>query len=312
MAFNEYWRSMYSDALLDLAGYQNRSLLKEFCSKDSKGGDAVFFDSMNPDDEATVTVASTSDHYRKDFEAIATPDLDDWLAIQTPHTNVERSRTLCVPSEIAAGYVFRDKDAVMQGWGEESDVIRNIKKQIVKQEDTLVLNGLYAATQNRGKDTANLSAVAYPSSQVISASGTLNKEMINDVKTKFENQYVYDEPIFMAITPQMKNDLITNSGDKIHSTDFVDAKGYLENGTLPNVYGVHLVVHPLVSAYASTFANGRAMAWCPQAIKYNQSRELRVDMNQSSSQRFQVHLFMNEFAGVCRRDDLRTVQLTMA
>lgn len=312
MAINTYWRSLYSDALLDLCGFQNRSLLKEYVSKESKGGDAVFFDEMSPSDDATVTTLSGSTHYRKDFESIVSPALSDWLAIQTPQTDITRQRTLCLPSEIAAGYTFRDKDEVAQGWSEESDVIRNIKRQIVKQEDTIILNALFASTQQRGKDQASLTAVSFPAGQTVSVSGTLTKEDINEVKKVFEDNYCYDEPIFMGITPKMKKDLIDNSGDKIHSKDFVDARNYFEKGELPDVYGVHLIVHPLISSYAGGFTNGRAVAWTPSAIKYNQSREMRVEMDQIPSQRFQVGLFMNEFVGACRRDDKRVVLLTLS
>jgi len=313
MAFDTYWRSMYCDSLLDLAGYQKRSILKEFVSKDSKGGDAVFFDEISPNDAADVgAITALSADYRMDFETIGSPALADWLNIQTPHTDVTKQRTLCVPNKIEAGYTFRDIDEVAQGWGEESDVVRMLQQQIKVQEDTLILNSLYAATQTRGKDQANLSSVAFPSAQVVETTGTLDITDIMSVRQKFEENYVYDEPLYMAITPQMKTNLINTNGSTIQSKDFVDPKRYFETGELPDIYGVHLIVHPLVSSYAGGVGNGRAVCWTPSAIKYNQAKQLSVKMDEIPSQRFQIGLYLNEFVGTCRRDDKRVVRLDMA
>lgn len=314
MAFDTYWRSMYSDALLDLAGNKYKSILKEFVSKDNKGGDAVWFDAMTQSDAAREVAMASATDYRKDFEAIATPDIDDFLALQTPHTEISKSRTLCTATRIDAGYTFRDMDEVAQGWKENSDVMRQLLGTVRTKEDKLIYDALFADTQNRGKDAASLSAVAFDTGQILDLSGTLVKEDINSVRQLFEENYVNTsiEPIFMAITPKMKADLITADIDYLQNKDFVDSRRYFETGELPNVLGVHLIVDPFLANYASTYANGRAVAWTMDAIKFNEFRGMAVEMDKAATQKFQSVLYMSEFLGACRRDDKRVVRINLA
>lgn len=311
MADTDFYRSMYSDSMLDLAGFQKKSLLKELVSRDSKQGEAAWFDAISPDDEAAATLLSAADGYRKDYEQIGAPTIADWVNIQTPHTEIAKERTLCLPTIIETGYTFKSPDAVAQGWKEDSDVMRQLNKRTVKQEDNLILASLFAATQARGKDQASLANVAFPAGQILSPTTTLTKEIINAVRTKFEQNYCDDEEIFLGITPEMKQNLIDTDVDHIHNSDFVTHKGYFEKGLLPDIFGVHLVVHQLITAYPGTTTNNQCVAWARDGIMYNSFRGKEVALDNAITQKNQSIFYCSEFAGACRRDDSRVVSVQM-
>ena len=102
----EHWKVMYSDAVQDLAGYQSRSLLKSLVMQESKQGEIVYLDGIRPSDQSTRTAMSALKS-RKTYEDIASPDLADCVAFQTPHMEVGRQRTVFQPYENLCAHWFR-------------------------------------------------------------------------------------------------------------------------------------------------------------------------------------------------------------
>ena len=310
MALDSHWKVAYSETIKELAGFQNRSLLKEFVEKDAKRGESALFDTIAPADEAEFNDMVTDTNYRADFETIGSPVLDDWLAIQTPHMNVEQDKVLCAPYENIWAHSFRKKDEIAENANTNSIKLKQGMKKIFKNQDKWILDALSRATEQRGKDIANAVPVAFPVTQQLNiASGTFDKSVCSAILRIFENNYNDTDPIYCVISPEAKESLINQSGDTIHSSDFVDRKG-LERGELPNIYGVHMIVHPLVKDYAGAYDDA-FFAWTPSAITYNQFDPLSTEMDQMPTQKFNTVLQVCEYIGACRIDDLGVVQGTL-
>lgn len=310
MALDSHWKVVYGDKIKELAGFQNRSLLKEFVEKDAKRGEIALFDTIAPADEAQFNEMATDTNFRADFETIVTPVLDDWLALQTPHMDVALDKVLCAPYENIWAHWFRNIDEIAENANTDSIKLKQGMKRIFRRQDQWILDALSRSTELRGKDAGSATNVAFPAGQQLNiASGDFTKEVCSAILRIFENNYKEDEPIYCVISPEAKETLINQSGSTIHSSDFVDMKG-LEKGKLPNVYGIHLIVHPLVKDYSGSYPDA-FFAWCPSAITYNQFDPLKTDMEEVASQKFNTVLQVREYIGACRIDDLGVVQGTL-
>jgi len=304
----DHWKVMYGDSIKDLAGYKIKSLLKETVTKAAKPGEAVFFDHIEPSDDVTETALASIDTTRADYNEIGSPALADLTNILTPHMKIARQRTICTPKQLIAGHTFRDFDEIAQNHSETSLVNRQLMKKMVAKEDKLIYDAISAATVNRGKDSASLSAEAFPAGQSLSdivAWTGFTKDTIAELREKFETNYAGNERIFCVISPTAKFNLIKNSGDKIHSEDFVNAK-HFESGQLPDIYGVHMIVDPQVTGYGTDDA---IFAWSEEGICYNQSKGLDVNLAQDPTQQFNWVLQIRQYANAVRVDDKRVVQI---
>lgn len=310
MALDSHWKVVYGDIIRELSGFQTKSLLKEFMSRENKRGELALFDTIAPADEAEFNLMSADTNFRADFETIGSPVFDDWLALQTPHMDVLQDKVLLSPYENLWAHWFRNIDEIAENANTESIKLKQGMKQIFKKQDTWLLDALSRATEQRGKDAASASPVAFPASQIINEDdGVFDLETISSIREKFETNYLGDERIYCTISPALKKSLIDSSNSTITSTDFVDSTSYFKDGTLPDIYGVHMIVHPLVSSFAGSFDDA-AFAWCPQAIIYNQFDALQTQMDDVASQKFNTVLQVREYIGAARVDDLGVVQLT--
>ena len=305
------WKPVYSEVIRELAGFQDKSILKEFMQKDSKRGELALFDTIEPDDEAAFNLMSADTNFRQDFESIGSPVLADWLALQTPHMDVSLNKVLLSPYENIWAHWFRNVDEIGENANTESIKLKQGMKRIFRRQDQWLLDALSRATEQRGKDAAGASAIAFPVGQQINeADGIFDLETITAIREKFEGNYLGDEKIFCVISPAAKKGLIDSSNSTLNSTDFVDSTSYFMDGKLPEVYGVHMIVHPLVTEFSGSYPDA-FFAWCPQAIIYNQFDGLDTQMDVVASQKFNTVLQIREYIGACRVDDLAVVQGTL-
>lgn len=307
MAATDHYKYMYEDAVGLLANSQNRSILKEFTSQKSKAGEAVFFDDIDVDDSTDAdetAIASLTEQYKEDYDALTSPAVSDLYALLTPHHKVTKQRTMCTPYKLDTGYQFRDKDEMAQNATERSEILQARMRKIFKKEDNLILTALSASTQNRGK--TGTSSVSFPAAQKLGVATTITaftKDVCAQILEIYEGNYADDQRIFCVISPRTKRELIEQSGDKIHSSDFVSRR-HLEMGTLPDIYGVCMLVHPLVSDSAF-------YAWQPSAIVYNTFKPREVHVGQNAAMRYLWEIYIAQMHGCCRRDDNRVVQGTI-
>jgi hypothetical protein len=299
---------MYGDSIKDLAGHKIKSLLKETVTKAAKKGEAVFFDSVEPSDDVTETALASINSTRKDYEDIGAPVLADLTNILTPHMEISRQRTICTPKQLIAGHTFRDFDEIALNHSESSIVNRQLMKKMVAKEDKLIYDALFAANVSRGKDSGSLAAVPFPAAQSlanITAWTGLTKDTFAEIRERFETNYAGNDKIFCVVSPTAKFNLIKNSGDKLHSSDFVNAK-HFESGDLPDIYGVHVICDPQITGYGTDDA---IVAWSEEAITFNQSKALDVNLAQDPTQQFNWVLQIRQYANAVRVDDKKVVKI---
>jgi len=308
MALNTHWKYMYADLVRELAGSPNRSILKEFCARDTKKGEAQLFDAIGVLDAANQTALASIQDSRKYFETLTAPDVADLVKLLTPHKEILRQRTQGVPVRIDTGHVFRSEDEVAEGAISTGNVLNTLMKTIWTREDALVIGALRAATQLRTTgDPHTFGAVSFPGGQILGAGGEVTaytKDVPTAIKAVFEANYMADEPIYVLISPATKKELIDASGDKIQNRDFVEKSEYFTKGRLPDIQGCIHIVHPACP-------DDEALAWTKEGIMYNQASPLVTKMGEDPGQRFNINLMVEEFVSCVRLDDKRVVQIAI-
>ena len=303
-----HYKIMYSDSLTDLSGHKSKSLLRETVRNENKPGEAVFFDAVSPEDDVNETAFSALTGYRKDYEDIATPDIDDWVNIQTPHHEINRERSYLAPKQIEASHWFRKKDNIALLSHENSSVNKMLRKKIVSKRDKFVYDAIFAASVSRGKDVAALSNVSFPAGQILADITTYSAftvDVFAEILAMLEDQFIDGERVFMAISPTLKMHLKNNSRGVIHNQDFV-SKRHLETGELPDIDGIHVICDPTVTGYKGV-KDDAFCVWTEEAMVYNQSDPLEVNFDTVASQRFSKVLYLEEFANAVRVDDKRVI-----
>ena len=147
---------------------------------------------------------------------------------------------------------------------------------------------------------------------------------VTTLKPLFEDNFIGsvgdDEQVMMLISPQQKNNLIANSGGVLHSKDFISASGHFEGGTLPDVYGVHMIVHPQLKIGRGyevdgdgngTWSGGRAVAFTQKWGCLNQFEGLSSAIGPDIGERNQIKLYMSEMLNAAREDDKRVVSYSV-
>lgn len=298
-------------------------MLDQYIEKDNQQGEVIFLDSFVADDEATSGLVTGLDaNYRKGYEQ-GTANHANFMLTQTPHMEISRFRTQLVPILNEAGHTFRSLDKALANQTEDSKVLISLTGRMAKKKERIILDALFAFQVSRGKTEGVAVPVDFPTAQEITVSGgELDKDVCNDIKTKFEENYIgsvgEDEDIMMLISPQQKNFLISNSGGVLHSSDFIGANGHFQGGTLPDVYGVHMIVHPELTQGRGyevdgdgngTWSGGRAVAFTKKWGCLNQFAGMTSAIAPDIGERNQIKLYMSEMLNAAREDDKRVVHI---
>jgi hypothetical protein len=300
-------KQVFTDNVRDLAGSPMRSMLKEFVDHDSQKGSVVYLDSAGAGDDVVIEDLKTDKKSRKTYEADATKTLEKFNAIFTPHNEISRQRTLSQPKLLRRGHSFDEDEDILELVDPKNKVIRQLFRAIVKGEDQLILNGIKASSVVRvDGDTSEITTetVSFPASQQFTTAnaGYIHLKDISTICQKFEDQYV-TEPIFCLISPTDKKGIIDNN-DKVHDTDFVNSHSYFHDGKLPDIYGVHFIPHPLVSA-------GSFYAFTKEAIVMNTYSAFKSSLTQEGLQNMSYVAYLREKLDCKRVDDLQVVHGTV-
>jgi hypothetical protein len=306
MALQTFWQQVYADLIRELAGTQKRSMLKEFCSRDTKKGETQMFDAVgDPAADATTTALASIQSSRDYFDTLTNPDIADVIKMLTPNTGVAKQRTQAYTQEIKQGKVFKNEDEVAENANNNSMIVLKLLSTIFKAEDALIIGALRAANQLRasvnGKTFAN---VAFPAGQILGAAGEIvayTKDVPTAIRAIFETNWEMESTIYCLIHPTTKQELIDQSGDKIQNRDFVEKSEYFLKGRLPEIQGVVHIPHPACPV-------DEFLAWVPEGIMYNESQALVTKLGEDPGGNFEINLLLREYASSCRLDDRLVVQ----
>lgn len=298
----------YSDNVRDLAGSPDRALFPELFEQESKQGEAVFLDAFGAAEDAVITDLSAVKTRAKD--GVAT--YADFLALQTPHMNVERARTMVLPKLIDWGHTMDSLKKITDVTDPNSRTLRKGMERMWLKDDALCIAALFATSVMRGKDTGTVSGVSMPASQILTPlanQAAFDLTVISAIKQKFEAKY-YKGRIFLAIPTTVKKVLIDNEDNHLTNKDFVDSSRYFTNFELPDIYGVSIIATPLLDAAFSNGTNSkvRFVAWAKDGMVYNQFEPLSTDMGVSADEKFSIKAYMKKVANAVRNDDNLVVQ----
>ena len=297
----------YSDNVRDLAGSPDRAILPELFSHENKKGEAVFLDAFGAAEDAVITDLSAMKSRAKD--GIAT--YNDFLALQTPHMNVERARTMVLPKVIDWGHTMDSMKKITDVTDPQSRTLRKGLERIWLKDDALCLAALFATSVMRGKDTGTVAGVNFPAGQSLTLANqaAFVLSTISSIKQKFEAKY-YKGKIYCAIPTTVKKVLIDNADNKLTNKDFVDSSTYLTNYLLPDIYGVTFIPTPLLDAAFNNGTNSkvRFVAWAAEGMVYNLFEDLDTNLGVSADEKFSIKAYMKKVANAVRNDDNLVVQ----
>lgn len=299
-------KQMYADAVRDLAGSPKRSLLKDLCSKENKRGEAVFIDSVGASEDADVSALSAA----KSRANAGVATYDDFLALQTPHKDITRQRTLITPRILEWGHTMDSVDKINEVTDPQSRILQKGMETFWIQQDIMVLNALMATAVMRGK--TGVTSTAMPAGQILAALATQSAfvlTVISSIKQKFEAKY-YTGPIYCAIPTTVKKVMIDTADNKLTNKDFVDSGRYFTNFELPSIYGVTFIPHPYLDTARNNGTNTlcRYFAWAPEALVWNQFEGMVTELGVAPTQKFNVIAYQKEIANCVRVDDNLVVQ----
>ncbi|MCK5617210.1 hypothetical protein KAR91_85895 [Candidatus Pacearchaeota archaeon] len=312
---DERWKSQYFETVTELAGNQFKPRLVQYMRIAGEKGDEAWFDAAAPLDFASdIIMTNNMGIWRKELPA--NPTTDEFQATFTPHTEIDKERTLCSPHLIEAGYYFRKSDNIGEVGNPESYTLKQIMRRMARAKDIRILDAMTGLTAFRGKNQADGAPVNFPTTQVLSITAgvsTFSKDTLTQVQQIFEENYIDSEDIYMVITPEMKAILVTNSNDTIFNSRFVDNKNGMlfEEYILPTIYGVTLIIHPLMSEYNTSVlgehADGIAVAFTKEWGWLNEFWPMEVDIELAILQRNSPVLYIDNWCNAVRVDDSRVV-----
>tara|TARA_R110000824_G_scaffold14186_7_gene60652 strand:+ start:1997 stop:2944 length:948 start_codon:yes stop_codon:yes gene_type:complete len=312
MGLKDHYKVQYSEAVTEIAGHQNRSILKELVEREAKTGDIVTFDTIEPKDEATLTaIDSLTDQYKEYFDQLSAGAFADFLKMQTPHMAIDKGRVQLSAFENLWAHSFRKMDEVRENGNDQSRTLKMGMKKIFKNQDKVILDALFAATVTKGQDAATVANVAFPVGQQLNeADGVFDLETISAIRRIYKNNELEDEQLICVISAEVEEMLINNSGGTIENKDFVDSAEYFKNGKLPMIRGVSFLVRPAVNNYKGAYNHAFAV-FTPSSVVYNQFEMLETQIEKAPTQKFNVILQICEFINAVRRDDKGIIQGTL-
>lgn len=312
-AVETHQKKMYIDGITELAGSQNRSLLKELVGFKKAGGRVCFMDGIAPDDEADLSdlldKKTRADYFRKEA---GDQTLANLQLTMTPHHDVEKVRTHFKAKLLEWGHYFDEDEDITELTNSQSITMKQGYKRIVKKEDYLILAAGLAASVIRGRDdddANSVETVAMPASQIVDdvTYNDVNLDLLDEIRKRFENNFVTGERIITVISPTFKQRLLKAHRKELTSRDFVDSTEYFKNGTLPDVAGLHLVVHPLITSLAPAGTIDSHLSFTEGGLFWGEWKALISDIERDPSHKMDYVAYTREKGNAYRHDDRRVV-----
>lgn len=312
----------FKESVQELAGGPKRSYLKEMIGFESCEGEVAYIDGVKPATEAGADNALSAVTGRYSYDQRSSPTQAQLVSdILTRNDTVEGQRTHVAPREIVVGKWFHPTE---KNFLEYTDPTSRKMKALMsgywKKEDLRIINALFSATQNRGKDDGtNVTAESMPASQILADTSydALDHKIFSAIKAKFLTQYLSGENIYAGFGPNAWKALVDNSGDRLTNQDYVDSAKYFMDGDLPTCYGVVPVVHPLfedTTALTSLGVLGAGEAgllgaWTEDGLVWAEfMAQTELMDGPMAAFKGQWATQVQEFANACRADDLQVVQ----
>lgn len=305
------------------AGSADRSMLREMIDFMTASGESVAIDSVDTGMPAATSFAdldiggagkayeSLKNKYKKkDFETVAqgagfataAAELEARRKMETPFHEIERERTLAFPGLVEWAHWFDEDEDIFELSSPVSKTLEQGMRKIWRDQDAAVITALAKAAVPRRKylETSGVADTAFPADQIIddveTEGAAFSTRHISAIMKKFEENYVLTDKVFILIHPLHKQQIIDEQGKQILSRDFVNSYDFFMGRPLPDIYGAHLVVHPLAP-------QDRVIAWVKRGVRWVQFKPLHVTSGTLPQYRFHNVLYVREKASAVRVDD---------
>lgn len=307
MATFEHYKYTFSETVRELAGGPMRSLLPEFVDKDNKKGASALLDSAGPGPDKTTSL-TTGKKTRSTYEADGSKTLAKWVEIHTPHDEITQIRTFAYPYLNEWGHTFDEDEPLLEIVDPTNKKVNQGMRVIWKARDQHVINGIAAASVSRVQSTSTNEVtpetIAFPAGQEVDtdANDAVGLTDLTKVNKMFRDQYI-DQRVYCLVSPATEKLIIDGNSD-IHNTDFVDKSEYFMNGTLPAVYGISFICHPLIP-------DDKLYFFTKEAIVMNQFKPFKASISKVAEKREGTQAYMRETLDAVRVDDLQVVHMTI-
>lgn len=318
-----HYRRIFDSNVATLAKGYDRSLLKDRATYKKGSGETFYIDHMGllANVDTRIADGSSPESFkalsnirtaRKHAEDIATTPGNDThanlVAMRTPFNEVRRQRTLSVAKIAEWGHGFNEIDDFSEVLDLKGQKINVGMRTIFRSEDQMFIDALFAASVSRISAGTSLTpaTVNFPTAQQIELEyeefgNLMTKDVLARIREKYSSNDALDEDICLVMSPLRARQLIEQSGDSIHSTDFISKSGYFERGEFPDVYGVKLIEHSLAPDNKVGAFQMSGMAW----VDFNGG--IKSDMDKDINERSQLKAYIREYADCVRMDDARIV-----
>lgn len=320
MAFDSHHKELFTEAVYDLKSENPlRSVLLPTVMQKTGKGRVAYIDHAGPRSDlkadlfnATKSWTSYDDKRTRDKQErlvdgdAATYDtFDEWQKTRTPHEEITKQRTLMFYRLLEWGYTFDETMDVIEFTSPRSKYLRRGVQKIQAGIDALIITALRAASVQRGFDDGTAAAVNLPASQQINSTAN-DKFGLADITSVME---LFDgvnntEKVYILISPKSKKILIDDDAAKINNQDFVSSYEHFATGSLPDVYGAHLICHPYIN-------DDEFLAYTQDSVGFMHFGRDREHIDEDPGERFQAVAYMEKGADAKRLDDLGVVQGTI-
>ena len=318
MATFEHYRQQFAENVRDLAGAPNRSILPQLVARESLTGSVAYLDFEKPDTAkgaSDLKAKATRDAFESGLDAkgdsFTNGTLSSFNSIFTPHDQTIKERTLIQPQLIEYGHNFDEDVDILNIVDPANSTVRNMMRNVYKDEDNLIINAIKAATVSRvtssSTNETSPTNIAFPTSQKIGAGGEdfgssdstfITLDDIGRIRELMETQYV-DSKVYCLISPTTKR-LMRANITALTDSDFVGATAFFTGGGLPDVDGITFISHP--SILATEF-----YAFTADSIVFNTFNPLTTSLNEIAVQRNSIQAYIREKVDAKRVDDLGVV-----
>lgn len=320
MAFDSHHKELFTEAVGDLKSENPmRSVLLPTVLQKTGEGKVAYIDHAGPRSDLKTDLFNTSkswtshdDKRTRDkqerlvaADAVSNDVFAEWNKTRTPHEEINKQRTLMFYRLLEWGYTFDNTMDVIEFTSPRSKYLRRGVQKIQAGIDALIIMALRAANVQRGFDNAAASNVALPASQKINSTAD-DKFGLADITSVMElfDSVNNTEKVYILISPKSKKILIDDDAAKINSQDFVSSYDHFAKGTLPDVYGAHLICHPYID-------DDEFLAYTQDSIGFMHFGPEREHIAEDPGERFQAVAYMEKGADAKRLDDLGVVQGTI-
>lgn len=235
------------------------------------------------------------------------------LTQETPHQDIDFYFSAVDPKISETGHEFETFDEIQESNDPTSETMQILVNSFQVDRNLKVLNAVAAASVTRRKlvldptDTTNFgkvvtateswSTTAPHNSYTTKNTGYFSfKDDAPMVRAMADSANVPDkEKLIMLINPHDAANMCVNSFDTMYSIDFVEKK-HLEQGTLPEAFGISFVKSTLVP-------RGTMYAWLKSAVSWIPWSTLQTRLAENSQKRFHAQFYAWESNNFVRIDD---------